>query len=79
MTLDEAIHHAEEVVQEKLYEYQECLAVHDNEEAMNCRKCGEEHKQLAEWLRNYKKLKEQEQSKETKEDERADRRTNKHI
>ena len=51
MTLEEAIKHAEEVAQEKGYEYQECLAVHDMEEAMNCGKCGEEHRQLAAWLR----------------------------
>ena len=51
MTLEEAIKHAEEVAQEKGYEYQECLAVHDMEEAMDCRKCGEEHEQLAAWLR----------------------------
>ena len=54
MTLEEAIKHAEEVAQEKGYEYQECLAVHDMEEAMNCGKCGEEHRQLAEWLRELK-------------------------
>ena len=51
MTIEQAIKHAEEVAQEKRYEYQECLAVHDMEEAMDCRKCGEEHRQLAAWLR----------------------------
>ena len=51
MTIEQAIEHAEEVAQEKRYEYQECLAVHDMEEAMDCRKCGEEHEQLAAWLR----------------------------
>lgn len=51
MTLEEAIKHAEEVAQEKRYEYQECLAVHDMEDAMDCGKCGEEHEQLAEWLK----------------------------
>ena len=60
MTLDEAIKHAEEVTEEKLYEYQECVAVHDMEDAMDCRKCGEEHRQLAEWLKELKKLREQE-------------------
>ena len=43
MTIEEAIKHAEEVAQEKRYDYQECLAVHDIEEAIDCRKCGEEH------------------------------------
>ena len=51
MTIEQAIEHAEEVAQEMRYEYQECLAVHDMEEAMDCRKCGEEHEQLAAWLR----------------------------
>jgi len=51
MTLEEAIKHAEEVAQEKRYEYQECLAVHDMEDAMDCGKCGEEHEQIAEWLK----------------------------
>ena len=60
MTLDEAIKHCQEVAQEKRYEYQECLAVHDMEDAMECGKCGEEHRQLARWLRDYKRLKEQE-------------------
>lgn len=59
MTLEEAIKHCEEVAQEKRYEYQECLAVHDTESAMDCKKCGEEHEQLAKWLkelREWKKL-----------------------
>lgn len=59
MTIDEAIKHAEEVVKEKLYEYQECIAVHDMEDAMNCEKCGEEHRQIAEWLKELKQLREQ--------------------
>lgn len=58
MTLDEAIKHAEEVMQEKLYEYQECTAVHDAEEAKICGKCAEEHRQLAEWLIELKHLRE---------------------
>ncbi len=56
MTLDEAISHCEEVVQEKRDEYQECVAVHDTESAMKCAKCGEEHKQLASWLKELKHL-----------------------
>lgn len=60
MKLDEAIKHCEEVVEEKRYEYQECLAVHDMENAMVCGKCGEEHEQLAEWLKELKKFREQE-------------------
>ena len=59
MTLDEAIKHCEEVVEEKLYEVQECVAVHDMEDAIVCRKCGEEHEQLAEWLKELKQLRKQ--------------------
>ena len=54
MSIDEAIKHAEEVAQEKRYEYQECLAIHDMENARDCGKCGEEHRQLAEWLKDLK-------------------------
>ena len=57
MTLDEAIKHAEEVAQEKGYEYQDCLDVHDMENAMECGKCGEEHRQLAEWLKELRERK----------------------
>lgn len=59
MTLDEAIKHCEEVAKEKGYEVQDCLEVHDMESAMECGKCGEEHEQLAEWLKDYKRLLEQ--------------------
>lgn len=47
MTLDETIKHAEEVADYDCY----------NEKQL---KCADEHKQLAEWLRDYKRLKEQE-------------------
>ena len=58
MTLDEKIKHIEEVIQEKQYEYQECVATHDMEGATDCRKCAEEHRQLAEWLKELKQLRE---------------------
>lgn len=58
MTLEEAIKHEEEVVQEIHYEYQECVAVHNMEGAKNCRKYAEEHKQLAEWLKELKNWRE---------------------
>ena len=45
MTLDEAIKHAEEVAKQ-------------NEEKRCC-KCAEEHRQLAEWLKELKQLREQ--------------------
>ena len=59
MTLDEAIKLCEEVAKEKSYDYQECIAVHDMEDAMACGKCSEEHKQLAEWLKELKQLRKQ--------------------
>lgn len=59
ITLDEAIKHCKEVAQEKRYDYQECVAVHDMEDAMSCRECGEDHEQLAEWLKELKQLREQ--------------------
>lgn len=72
MTLDEAIKRAEEVVEEqekaakewhenqvrkcKLIRGTEMDYTHENE----CKKCAEEHKQLAEWLKELKQLREQE-------------------
>lgn len=54
MKLDEAIKHAEEVADDhdrikqiKAVTLEEC-------------KCAEEHRQLAEWLKDYKRMKEQE-------------------
>ena len=58
MTIDEAICHAEEVAEEnygKATEYQ-----YQCNELSKCLKCGDEHMQLAEWLKDYKRLKEQE-------------------
>ena len=65
MTLDEAIKHAEEVAEkfESLHERYENMdedrllfRVEENE----CKKCAEEHRQLAEWLKELKQLREQE-------------------
>jgi len=72
MTLDEAIRHAEEVAEEQekaakewhesqvrkceLIPFAEMDYTHENE----CKKCAEEHRQLAEWLRELRRLKEQE-------------------
>ena len=60
MTFDEAIKHAEEVIVEMSYEFQESVALQDHENAKLCRECAEEHRQLAEWLKDYKRLLEQE-------------------
>ncbi len=63
MTIDGAIRHCEEVAQEKRYEYQECVAVHDTESAIECGECGEEHEQLAKWLKELKNLREKDEAK----------------
>jgi hypothetical protein len=58
MTLEEAIRHCEEVTieQDKL-----CKANDDfNISQPRWRECANEHRQLAEWLSNYKRLLEQE-------------------
>lgn len=64
MTLDEAIKHAEEVAKE----HERGLKVYENinedrplfkEEENECRKCAKEHRQLAEWLKELKQLREQ--------------------
>lgn len=47
MTLDESIKHAEEVADYDAHGEKQC-------------KCAEEHRQLSEWLKDYKRLKEQE-------------------
>lgn len=67
MTLDEAIKHCEEVAEElrnvdmgeldALYcGDTECIEARKND----CIECANEHRQLAEWLKEYKRLKEQE-------------------
>ena len=69
MTLDEAIKHCEEVTKEqdklcKRYDDASGYTRSGNEkirtnEAKKCAVCAEEHRMLAEWLRDYKRLKEQ--------------------
>lgn len=58
MTLDEAISHAEEVAEEQEKYCPTPEGVVDNH-----KKCAEEHRQLAEWLKDYKRLKEEESSR----------------
>lgn len=62
MTLDEAIKHAEEVADEKKKEACNLYDVKNYEESRECIWCSEEHRQLAEWLKDYKRLLEQEPS-----------------
>lgn len=74
MTLDEAIKHAEEVAEEKESEVQdlEYSKLDWRYEANQCSKCAKEHRQLAEWLKDYKRLLEQEPKKGHWIDERND-------
>lgn len=62
LTLDEAIAHAKEVA-EKNYrgvDFESIDSVDDDIKA-NCIKCAEEHKQLAEWLKELKSYKDAEE------------------
>ena len=72
ITLDECILHAEEVAENqgkdadkweqalrafKGRHNQDSISIHDCEKSLEkCRKCAEEHRQLAEWLKDYKRL-----------------------
>lgn len=58
MTLDEAIKHAEEVMTENLEKTKGRNA--RDPIAIYCFECAEEHRQLAEWLKDYKRLLKQE-------------------
>jgi len=60
MTLDEAIKHAEEVAESKEEQVKNGDWEKDSLTERNCIKCAEEQRQLAEWLRDYRRLKEQE-------------------
>ena len=58
MTIDEAIKHAEETA-DNLEREAECIRSWGKENdtkqgAINCEKCAEEHRQLAEWLKELK-------------------------
>ena len=54
MTLEEAIKHAEEVAEEK--ENEGKLLCQSEGASIGCLTCAEEHRQLAEWLKDYKRL-----------------------
>jgi hypothetical protein len=60
MTLEEAILHAEEVADEKKEEACNLYDAKNYEESRECIWCADEHRQLAEWLKDYKRLLEQE-------------------
>ena len=57
MTIDEAIKHAEEVMVENLEKTKGRNA--SDPIAINCFECAEEHRQLAEWLKELKQLRDQ--------------------
>lgn len=54
MTIDEAIKHAEEVAEEKEKEAWEAQLQEEYKKIKSCKKCAEEHRQLAEWLKELK-------------------------
>lgn len=57
MTIDEAIRHCEEVMVENLEKTKDRNA--SDPIAINCFECADEHRQLAEWLKELKAYKEQ--------------------
>lgn len=69
MTIDEAIRHAEEVAKEndklcKRYDDASGYTRSHNKDirttyAKKCEACANDHRQIAEWLKDYKRLKEQ--------------------
>ena len=58
MTLEEAIKHCEEVAEKYDTELNLINCGISNESCENCLECAKEHRQLAEWLRELKKLRE---------------------
>ena len=55
MTIDEAIKHCEEVAEEK--EKEGKLLCDSEAGSIGCLKCADEHRQLAEWLKELKAVK----------------------
>ena len=67
MTLNEAIRHAEEVAEQQMQRIDNLSDIpmfgSSNEDIKlieKCEECAKQRRQLAEWLRDYKRLKEQE-------------------
>ena len=58
MTLDEAIKHAEEVAEEQIKKACNLYDDKNYEESRECIWCAEEHRQLAEWLKELKMYRE---------------------
>jgi hypothetical protein len=58
MTIDEAIKHAEEVAEEKEGQAWEAQLQEEYGMIKPCKECAEEHRQLAEWLKELKMYRE---------------------
>lgn len=56
MTLDEAIKHCEEKAEELNKEVLKQANLCNAKEVADCQECAKEHEQLAEWLKDYKRL-----------------------
>ena len=56
MTIEEAIKHCREKAEELANASGEAELQGCDREALKCSKCAEEHRQLAEWLKDYKRL-----------------------
>lgn len=57
MTLDEAIKHCEEVYERKIKDAERHYDAESFEESKECIWCAEEHRQLAEWLKELQAYK----------------------
>lgn len=56
--LESAIKHCEEVAEENIKQAKHCSIFGDKQVGLECLECAKEHRQLAEWLRELKKLRE---------------------
>jgi len=54
MTIDDAIKHAEEVAKANESWHEEYIDTAFEQHALNCKKCAEDHRQLASWLNELK-------------------------
>ena len=72
MTLDEAIKHAEEVADAKEKKACNLYDAKNYEESRECIWCAEEHRQLAEWLKELKEWRELKLKGEAREAEAHD-------
>ena len=57
MTLDEAIAHAREVAERNRKQYKNCPSDRTDIRYQTCEECAKQHEQLAQWLEDYKYIK----------------------